>query len=180
MGQGTVGAGSDDLGLKVVKEKVGGKIVLEDIEIRTKVVEVQVPKFVQKIVELPVYTNKEIIVMDVKVVNREVETQTFKLKENIVEVDKPSYKEVIVEVPRFISKEIISPVIKDVVVEREVLRVVEKIKVEEKVVEVITYKLVEEIIKVPKIQYVPTEIERIVWKDVYRERCDKCGKEVTG
>jgi len=61
---------------------------------------------------------------------------------------------------------------------KEVLKVVEKIKIDEKVVEVIVYKLVEEIIKVPKIQYIPTEVERVVWKDVVREKCSHCGKEI--
>jgi DNA-binding ferritin-like protein (Dps family) len=121
--------------------------------------------------------NKEIVVTDVKVVTKEVETQTFKLHENLVEIDKPFYKEVIVEVPKFISKDVISPVIKEVEVLKEVLKVVEKIKIEEKVVEVIVYKLVEEIIKVPKIQYIPTEVERVVWKDIPREKCKFCGKE---
>ena len=59
-------------------------------------------------------------------------------------------------------------------------RVVEKVVIKEVPIEVKIYKLVEELIKVPKIQYIPTEVERIVWKDVYRERCEKCGKEVTG
>ena len=31
---------------------------------------------------------------------------------------------------------------------------------------------------VQKIINVPTEVERIVWKDVPRERCSKCGKEI--
>lgn len=178
MGQGMMGSSVEDEGVKVVQKKLGGKIVLEDVEIRTKVVEIQVPHFVDKIVELPIYQNKEIVVTDVKVVQREVETQTFKLKENLVEVDKPFYKEVIVEVPRFVNKDVPNPIFKDVEVVREVLKVVEKIRVEEKVVEVITYKLVEEIIKVPKIQYVPTDVERVVWKDVVRERCKNCGKEI--
>ena len=62
----------------------------------------------------------------------------------------------------------------------EVPRVVEKVVIKEIPVEVKVVKLVEEIIKVPKILYMPTEVERIVWKAVYRERCEKCGKEVTG
>jgi hypothetical protein len=39
-----------------------------------------------------------------------------------------------------------------------------------KLYQVKDYKLVEEEIKVPKITYIPTEVERIVWKDVPRER----------
>jgi len=179
MGQTAMGAGGEeDLGVKVITQKLDKKIVLEDVEIRTKVVEIQVPRFVDKIVELPIYKNKEIVVTDVKVVEREVETQTFKLHENLVEIDKPYYKEVVVEVPRFVNKDIINPIFKDTEVMREVLKVVEKIKIEEKVVEVTTYKLVEEIVKVPKIQYIPTEVERVVWKDVPRERCSHCGKGI--
>ena len=53
-----------------------------------------------------------------------------------------------------------------------------KLVVREVPIEVKTYKLVEEIIRVPRIQYIPTEVERVVWKDVSRERCEHCGKEI--
>ena len=56
----------------------------------------------------------------------------------------------------------------------------EKLVIKEVPYEVKVPKFVEEIVKVQKIVYVPTEVERIVWKDVYREKCEKCGKEVTG
>lgn len=178
MAQVIRGGGESGTGLKMREEKLNKKIMLEDVEIRTKVVEIQVPRFVDRVVEVAKFIPKEIEVVDVKVKEKDVETQTVVVKENVVEVDKPSYKEVVVEVPKFVPREVIDCVIKEVEKEVEVLKVVEKIKVVEVPVEVKTFKLVEEIIKVPRIQYVPTEVERVVWKDVPRDRCSNCGRPV--
>lgn len=181
MGQGTGGAvgGDSGSGFKVVKETLGKKLVIENVEIHTKIVEVQVPKFVDRIVETPKFVPKEIVVTDVKVNEKVVETQTVVVKEVVKTIDKPSYKEVIVEVPKFTDREVINYIIKNVEKIVEVPKVVENIRVIEKPIEVTTYKLVEELIKVPKISYHPVEVERIVWKDVPREKCVHCGREVT-
>jgi hypothetical protein len=50
--------------LNVKSEKVNA-LVVEDVHILVKEVEVQVPKFVERVVEVPVYVNKENAVTNV-------------------------------------------------------------------------------------------------------------------
>lgn len=175
MGQMAGGGSSGNISVK--SEKIA-TLTVQDVNLITKEVEVQVPKYVEKIVEVPKYVPKEITVTDVKVVENTVRTQNVEVEEKVIQVDKPIFKDVEVERPVFKNVEVTNYTIKKIDFPVEVPRVTEKIVIKEIPTEVKTYTLVEEIIKVPKIQYVPTEVERVVWKDVPRERCSHCGKEI--
>lgn len=178
MGQGVSPGQGRTGGLRATKDAKIRALVVEDIKILEKEFEVMVPKFVEKIIEVPEYRKKEIVVHDVKVLPVEVTAETVKLVERKVPIDKPVYIDVTVEVPVFKKKEIIEPIIIQHETTIEVPRVIEKVRIEERVVPITKYKLVEEMVKVPKIVYVPTTVERIVWKDVPRERCKHCSKEI--
>jgi len=167
MGMGA-GGGSGDSGVEERVEKMSA-LVVQDVIVRKREVIVQVPKFVEtiveKVIEVPKLILKEITVTDAKIETR------------VVYVDRVEYRDKVVEVPRVTIKDEV--VVRKVDKPVEVERVVEKLVVREVPIEVKTYKLVEEIIRVPRIQYIPTEVERVVWKDVSRERCEHCGKELT-
>ena len=178
MAQAVSGGSAQKDPLKGLREEKIKAIVVTDVKIIEREQEVIVPKFVERQVTVPKYVNKEILVHDVQVVPTVVHTETVKVVEKEYEVEKPVFKDVVIEVPKYKTKEIIEPVVIRKEIEVEVPRVIEKIKVVEKPYEVKTYKLVEEIIKVPKIKYIPTEVERIVWKDVPRERCKHCNREI--
>jgi len=176
MGQGVSGGGGNNR-LQLKGEKIQA-LVVEDVHILTKEVEVQVPKFVEKIVEVPKYVPREVIDTQITVKNETVTTQSVVVEEKVIEVTRPIFKDVIVDRPVYKDVEIEKYTVKRVDLPIEVPRVTEKVKIIEKEFEVLVPKMVEEIIKVPKIVYVPTEVERVVWKDVPRERCSHCGKPV--
>ena len=159
-------------------EKKINALVVEDVKVVTREVEVVVPKFVERIVEVPVYVNKEVEVTHVKVNTETVTTQNITVEERIVEVPKLVEKDVIVERPVYKPVEVKDVTIRKVEMPVEVPRITEKLKIVEQEYVVKVPKLVEEIIKVPQIKYIPTEVERIIWKDVPRERCAHCGKMV--
>lgn len=174
---GGVSGGRQDLVGKDIKIN---PLVVHDVKVVTQEYTVEVPKYVEKIVEVPKFIAKDIVVTHVKVVEETVTTQNVVVKDKVIEVERPVYKDVEIERPVYKTIEVQDVVIKKVekVVEIEVPRYIEKLHIIKKEQEVIVPKLVEEIIKVPKIRYVPTEVERIVWKDVPRERCKHCSKEI--
>lgn len=176
MPQGISGGGGGG-GLITKSEKMAA-LVVNDVQVIRREVEVQVPKYVEKIVEVPKYVDKEVTVTHVKVVEDTVRTQNVEVEEKIIQVERPKFVDITVERPVFKDVEVTNYTIKKVDFPVEVPRITEKIVVKEIPVEIKKYVLVEEIIKVPKIQYVPTEVERVVWKDVPRERCSHCGKEI--
>lgn len=167
MGHGVGGGGGETLGTKIVSEKIN-PLVVNDVRVLTREVEVERPKYVER----------EIVVTNVNVKEETVTTQHVEVVNKIVEVSKPVFKEVVIQRPVYIDKEVADVKIKRVDLPVNVPRIVEKVEVREREFEVKVPKLVEEIVKVPKIVYVPTEVERIIWKDVPRERCKHCGKEV--
>lgn len=173
----SAGGGSSSTNISGKTEKIKA-LVVEDVHILTKEVEVQVPKYIEKIVEVPKYVTKDITVHNVKVVEDTVRTQNVEVEEKVIVVERPTFRDVEVERPVYKNVEVTNYTIKKIDFPVEVPRITEKLVVKEIPIEVKKYTLVEEIIKVPKIQYVPTEIERVVWKDVPRERCSHCGKEI--
>lgn len=90
-----------------------------------------------------------VVLQDVKVVVREYQVAKYN--------DVEALKELLGLIPKLVEE-------------------VQKLKV--KLAGVREYKLVEEEIRVPHVKYVPTEVERVVWKDVDKERCKSCGKVV--
>ena len=90
-----------------------------------------------------------VVLQDVKVITRTYEIATYK--------DVEALKELLSLIPTLVEE-------------------VQALKM--KLTAVREYKLVEEEIRVPHIKYIPTEIERVVFKDVEKKRCKECGKEV--
>ena len=182
MGQAASGGVSKKDDLKMATKELSSALVVKDIRVISKTIDVLVPKFIEKIVELPVFIQKEIVVTDVKVEVKTITNEKIVFVDKPLVVERPVFKDVEVECVRvkYIDKEIINPILVSVEKVVEVPKFVEKVVVVEVPVEVRVYKMVEEIVKVPKIQYVPTVVERIVWKDVYREKCENCKKEILG
>ena len=177
MGQGISGGGGGNP-LDGIKNKRINALVITDVKVIEKTQEVIVPRFTEKIVEVPKYVEKEIIVHDVKVVPVEVETQNVKVVDVEKEVSVPRYIEEEVKVPKFIPHEIIEPYITRQEKIVEVPRIIEKIKIVEIPIEVKVYKLIEDEVHVPKIIYKPVIVEKVEWKLVPKERCKHCMKEI--
>lgn len=117
--------------------------VEETIKFVPKEVEVDVPKWVSKDVEIPV--KKEVPLEILTIQNLEQVQQLIKDLPTIIE----NLNSAVVAITAF----------------------TEDIKLAQKEIAALRgTKLVEEIIKVPKLEYHTIEVERIVWKDVPRER----------
>ena len=155
-------------------------LVVEDVKVVTRTVNVDVPVYKDKIIEVPKvkYVDEIITVTKPKIVEETVKTQNVEVIEKTVEVEVPVFTDVAVDRPVFRDVEVLRVSIKEKEKIIEVPRVIQKTKIIEEELIVKVPKLVEEIIRVPRIQYVPTEVERIVWKDVPRERCSSCNKEI--
>jgi len=189
--------GSTSNGIKEVCVGKVAQLVVEDIKIKHREYEVDVPvykdkeqiryvtkdedqtKFNTVEKETIIYVPKE--VETVKYQPRVEETVRYKVKE--IEVEKPVMVEKPYEKPVMVSREVEIITYKDVDAIKELIGLVKDLREEVKETkknldEIKKYVLVEEIIRVPKINYKPTEVERIVWKDVSRERCQSCGGEV--
>lgn len=199
MGQTVTGGGEGgELGVREVSQKLEKGIFVEDVRILTKVMEIEVPKYIPK--EQIKYVNKE--EEQVKYNTREEETVKYNVivsnttKFNTVEERTTKYIPVEEETVKYKVKEEPTVKYKLVLEEQTILQLkdLEEIKgflkvvpdiraalveIEQKLKELKAYKVVEELVKTQKIQFIPTEVERIVWKDVSRERCTDCGKEIT-
>lgn len=172
-------------------EKLTRALVIEEVKIVeiTKTVEVPVIKYVEK--EQTVY--KDVPKEQTKYVTKEesttkyvpVEESTIKYSPKTEETIKYVVKEVVVEKPVILEREYEKPVLKEVVYEtilksdieliKQALIVIPKLSeaikaLEAKLISCISYTLVEQEIKVPKVVFIPTEVERVVWKNVERER----------
>lgn len=171
--------GSDDV-TKDAKDNKIGSLIVENVKVLTRTVEVDKPIYKDKIIEIPKvkYVDEIITVTKPKIVEEIVKTQNVTVDETTVEVERPVFTDVPVDRPIFKDVEVLRVNIKEEEKVIEVPRVVQKTKVIEEELIIKVPKLVEEIVRVPRIQYVPTEVERIVWKDVPRERCSSCGKEI--
>ena len=148
----------------VIKTKVE-----EQVKYKTKV-EDQVK---YKTVEKPTVKYGVVEESTTKFKVREEETIKFVAKEVSVErpipVDKPY------ERPRIVEKEYVIASIKDMENVRSLMDLVPKLIVElgelrKKMNELRDVKLVEKVIEVPRLQWITTPVERIVWKDVERNR----------
>jgi len=102
-----------------------------------------------------------------------IEEQTIKYIPIEVKVEKPLVVEKPYERPVIKEKEYTIATVKDIENLRELLELVPKLVSEvnalkSKLNEIKDYKLVEKIIDVPKIQWINTPVERVVWTDVER------------
>jgi len=176
---------------KTKEKKLTKALVVEDVQIVEKKMVVNVPVLVEKKKEQIKYETKT--EQQVKYKTEEKPTTRYipreedTVKYRVVEQDTIRYmpKEVEVERPVAVPKEYERPVVKEKIVEivsytdlaaiksfkdmmPELLQEIKDIRKELDGIK--KYKLVEELVKVPKIQYMPTPVERIVWKDVERSR----------
>ena len=101
------------------------------------------------------------------------EEETIKYTPVEVKIEKPVVVEKPYERPVIKEKEYTIATIKDIENLRELLDLIPKLaseitSIKAKLAEVKGYKIVEKIIEAPKIQWVNTPVERVVWKDVER------------
>lgn len=192
MGHGISGGGKPSApSYKIRDEKLSKGIVIEDIRIHEVTREYVVPKvkFVEE-EQIKLITHEE---KQTKYITKEKDT----LKYNVVEQDTIKYnikeegtvkyvpKEVECEKPVLIDKPYERPVItdkeyiiasvKDMENVRALMELIPEMSkaidvLRKKVESLVKYKLVEEVVSAPRIEWVPTPVERIVWKDVPRER----------
>ena len=176
---------------KMHDNKLTRAIVVEDVRI------------IEKRVEVPVYSLKEIPREQIKYetktetqtryVTKEVETVRYEVKEKdttkfrVKEEETIKYipKEIEVERPVIVPKEYEKPVVREKVVDVVSVSDLATIKtfvdyvpklvkavdeLQKRLEKVVNYKLVEKVIEAPVIQWINTPVERIVWKDVVREK----------
>ena len=197
MGGGVkVGAG-EDLGFSETQEIKA--LVVTDVKVIKRTMNVDVPKYIPKeqtkyntIVEDTTKFNKveenttkfnKVEEDTTKYIKKEEDTIKYKLKLKDYEVERPVPDDKKYERPVVIPKEYKIATYGDVEALQKLFELVPKMMsklqdLELKLAGIIDYKLVEEDLKVPRIKWIPREEQRIVWKDVIRERCKDCGKEV--
>lgn len=103
------------------------------------------------------------------------EEKTIKYVPEEVKCEKPVCSDVPYERPVITNKEYTLVTFKDLEAIRQAMELMPQViknmnELVDKLTTIKNYKLVEQEIKVPKITWVPREEERIVWKDVERER----------
>lgn len=190
--------GTIDVNVKYKNEKLEKSIVIEDIKIVERIVEIPVPilknieteqiKYITKEEAQTKYITKE--EPSLKYVPYESPTMKYKVIEEAtikyvpreVECEKPVPVDKKYERPVIVDKEYEVFTVKDLEATQKVITVVPQLiqmivdlektvtNLNEKIKSLCEYKLVEQEVKVPQITYVPTPVERIVWKDVVRER----------
>jgi hypothetical protein len=176
---------------KTKGEKLAKAIVIEDIKIVEKEIPVEIPKIVERVQEQIKYVTKEETQIKyipkeeitIKFVPKEESTVKYNVKEE--ETVKFVPKEIQIERPVLVPKEYERPIVKEKIVDlvtysdvnsiKELIEIVPQLKKDIKDIlvqlgELRKYKLVEQEIKVPKITWVSTPVERVVWKDIERER----------
>lgn len=176
---------------KVKGEKLDRALVVEEVRVVEVEKRIEVPNVVYKDVEQVRYKTREeeqtkLITKEaetIKFVPKEVETvhynareeETVKYIPKEVKVEKPILVDTPYERPVINNKEYTLVTYKELPAIRELLESIPKLlglvsELSAKLAEVKNFKLVEEVKKVPKIEYIPTPVERIVWVDVERER----------
>jgi len=173
------------------KQKLEKGIMITDVLVKKREIIVDIPKvnLIEKTYEKPII--KEVEYIKPKIVEKEVETlryvpverTTIKYVATNVECEKPIIKEKIYEKPVIEEKKYIQPVItrkeievvsiKDIGIVKEYIELAQKLSLVvpeliEQMKELKNIKLVEKIVEVPKIQWINTPVERIIWKDVER------------
>lgn len=188
-GENFGGTGEEGLeGLKeVTKEEPLKALVVEDVRVYQRKFVVDVPKY-QNVNQIKYITTEE---KQTKYNTEEQSTTKYIPQDKVTikytpkEEDTIKYKvvEKECEKPIINAKEYIIATYKDVDAIKALLELVPKVLVEiegmkEAISKIKDYKLIETELKVPKVKWIPTEEERVVWKDVPKERCENCSKEV--
>jgi len=192
MGYSVGGGGRPDTpSYKAKGEKLTKAIVIEEVKIievpKTytipiiKNVETEQVKYVTKEEEQVKYKTNEVETVKFNVKEQTTTRYEPKVEETIkfvpveVKVEKPVVVEKDYEKPKILEKEYIVATVKDMANVRDLMALIPKLildiaSVKKELEGLRNVKLVEKIVEVPKIQWIPTPTERIVWKDVERER----------
>jgi len=192
MAQAVSGGSSGKTQYKAREEKLSKALVIEDVQIieRQKIVDIPVMKYTEKevVYEKPVV--KEVETIRYNMVEKEttrykpVEKETIVYVPKPVEVEKPvvvlkTYERPVVENVSY-EKPVINEkvyditTVKDVEAVRQLIEMVERLNLELPKLKMNLdtlkeYKLVEEVITVPKLQWNTVRAERIEWVPVKRE-----------
>ena len=192
--------GASEEGLEEITQKEPLKaIVVEDVRILKRVFRVDVPRY-KDVEQIHYVTTEEGTIRynveeqsTTKYIPKEEATFKYVVKEEDTIKYIPKEEEYTIERPVLVDKRYERPVVidkeyqiatyKDVDALKSLLELVPKVleEIEDVKAHLDTlkeYKLVEELVRAPKIKWIPTEEERIVWTDVPRERCEKCSKEI--
>jgi hypothetical protein len=187
MGQSTTGGVAQDTRDSRSETQVlggNGKLVVEQVEIVRRREVIKVPEIVieqrptieyvpqvQQTVRYDVVP-QETIRYDVReqetIKYNTVEQETVKYVPREVECEKPVLVNKSYERPVFVEKEYVIVTYQDIEALKELIDLAPKLLAQLK--ELKDYKLVEEVIKVPQVQYVPTQVERVVWIDRKRDK----------
>jgi len=190
MGMATGGGAKPDTpSYKVKGEKLERSLVIEEVKIIEVPRRIEVPVYVEKKVEQIRWVTKD--EPQIKYITKEVDTTRYTVKEETTTKFKVKEeetirfipKEVQVERPIAVPVEYERPVIKEKIIEVVSVSDVEAIRslvvlvpqllkdieiMRKKLDECIRFKLVEKVIEVPKLEWISTPVERIIWKDVER------------
>lgn len=193
MGHGTGGGRGTDSSLKMREEKLPQALVIKDVRVIEIDKEVIVPriKYVDKEQTKYNTTVEDQIKYNTKVkettryeVNTQpttkyntVEESTVKYVPKVVEVpyEKPVPVDTPYERPVIHNKDYTVASITDMENVRALMKLIPEMskgidELRKKVESLVKYKLVEKVIDAPRIEWIPTVVERITWKDVERER----------
>ncbi len=194
MAQGISG-GTGILGTTEKVEKITPHIVVDSVKVRERELIVDVPLVVFEEVkyEKPVIVEKKLPTVKYVVTNMPttkyevIDRQTIRFVPKEVEYEKPIIremqyekpvvKEVIYEKPKVVEKEVEVVRIKDIELIKEltgeVIAMQEQMKaLKLQLAELRNYRLIEQEVVVPKLQWKVVKAERIEWVNVKRERPD--------
>jgi len=169
------------------KEEQISALIVKDVKVQTIIKRVEVPEYVKK--EQTQYVTKEQSQVKYNTVDKDTtrynikEAPTTRFVVNEEKTTKYMPEEVAIEKPVIVEKKYTIATYEDANALQAILGLVKNLTEEigtlrTQLNSIRGYKLVEEIIKVPKLLMIPTEVERVVWKDVPRERCQHCSKEI--
>ena len=193
MGHGTGGGGRTESGLKIIEEKLPQALIIKDVKIVETTKEVIVPKIKYVYEEQTKYNTKEedqikfntkikeTVKYDVKeettVKYNKVEEPTVKYIPKAVEVpyEKPVPVDTPYERPVIHNKDYTVATVTDMENVRALMKLIPEMSkaidtLRKKVESLVDYKLVEKVIEAPRIEWIPTPGESIVWKNVEREK----------
>ena len=179
-----------ELGKEEKIVKLNAPLTIEDVRVVKKEMIVDWPKlnivpttkYVVKEEATKKYVSKE--EPTTKYVTKEVDTTKYNVREETttkyIPKDEETIKYTIKKVPteKFIpvEKEVDLITYKDLGAIKELLKILPELMKHLKTLK--EYKLVTEEIKVPDVKYIPTEVPRVVFKDIPKERCAVCGRVV--
>ena len=173
------------------KDEVIRALVITDVKVIEKIKEVIIPQIKYMETEQVKYVTKD--EPQFKYITKELDTVKYKVKEEDttrfvvkeeetikyvpreVSVEKPVIVDKPYERPVIKEKEYVIATVKDIENLRELMDLVPKLITQVQNLKIDlnalrNYKLIEEVVKVPKVEWINTPVERIVWKDVERTK----------